>query len=117
MLSYEFYKVLHLTMIFSFLVCVAIQFTASESTKLVKILTGVTSFFILVAGMGLLARIGISHGQAFPGWATTKIVLWLVMAAGAPILGKRLKAHRQKALVGFVVLSALAAYFAINKPF
>ncbi|PIP95916.1 MAG: hypothetical protein COW00_01625 [Bdellovibrio sp. CG12_big_fil_rev_8_21_14_0_65_39_13] len=116
-MSYEFYKVLHLAMIFIFIGSAAFQFASTTAQKSVKIATGVTSFLILVGGMGLLARIGISHGAGFPGWVWAKMAIWLVIAAATPILGKRLVNNRGMALVGIIGLMIMAAYLAVNKPF
>lgn len=116
-MSYEFYKLLHLIMIMSFIVLVAIQMTQNENSKLIKILSGVSSFFILVAGMGLLARIGVSHGAGFPAWVWIKMVIWLALAVAAPILVKRLTHKRKEAMIGVIVLASVATYMAINKPF
>jgi len=116
-MSYEFYKVLHLAMIFIFLGSAAFQFASSAAQKSVKIATGVTSFMILVGGMGLLARIGISHGAGFPGWVWAKMAIWLIISAATPILAKRLTNNRGMALFGIIVLLIIAAYLAVNKPF
>ncbi|MCO4793645.1 MAG: hypothetical protein KC493_08040 [Bacteriovoracaceae bacterium] len=112
-MSYEFYKSLHLLMIFSFLVLGTLNLV-TQPTKLVKIGTGVTSFLIMVAGMGLLARIG----SGFTGWVIVKAVIWLLLAGLIPVAGKRFSEKgKQMTLVAIVALSAIAAFFAINKPF
>lgn len=116
-MSYEFYKVLHLAMIFIFLGSAAFQFATTATQKSVKIASGVASFMILVGGMGLLARIGISHGAGFPGWVWAKMAIWLVISAAAPILSKRLTQNRGMALMGIILLMIIAAYLAVSKPF
>ena len=116
-MSYEFYKVLHLAMVFIFIGSAAFQFASTVTSKNVKIATGVTSFMILVGGMGLLARIGVSHGAGFPGWVWAKMVIWLIISAATPILAKRLVNNRQFAFIGIIGLMILAAFFAVNKPF
>ncbi len=115
-MSYEFYKILHLFMIFSFLVFSVLNLTTVPS-KLVKIGNGVVSFLILVAGMGLLARIGISHGEGFPTWVILKMVIWLLLAVLIPVAGKRFpEAGKKGTLVAMVILSSVAAALAITKP-
>ena len=116
-MSYEFYKFLHLFMIFSFLVLGTLNLTTVPS-KMVKIGNGVVSFLILVAGMGLLARIGVSHGEGFPTWIILKIVIWLLLVILIPVAGKRFSDKGKKAsLWALVILSTAAAILATNKPF
>lgn len=116
-MSYEFYKFLHLFMIFSFLVLGTLNLTTVPS-KIVKIGNGVVSFLILVAGMGLLARIGFSHGDGFPTWVILKMVIWLLLTVLIPVAGKRFPESGKKAtLVALVLLSTVAAVLATNKPF
>ncbi len=118
MLSYEFYKVLHFVSIFFFIAGISATFLMKPAPKFIKIITGIASFLILVGGMGLLARIGFSHGGgAWPAWVQAKVGIWLVLAAGAPILGKRIKSdsHRPIFWVVSLLLAGVAAYSAVMK--
>ena len=118
MLSYEFYKVLHISMAFLMLGMLGASFFTEQPSKKVKIFTGVASLFILVGGMGLLARLGVSHSGGWPGWAMAKVVLWLILAVSAPILSKKVPApKRGYVFVGLFVVAAAAAGIAITKPF
>ena len=116
MLSYEFYKILHYAMIFLFFGSVGASFLGREKTKHTKILTGISSFFIFVAGMGLLARLGVSHKEAWPTWAYAKLAIWLLLSALVPILSKRVKQSYILFYV-FIGLGVFAGYVALNKPF
>ena len=116
MFSYQVYKLIHLASIFMFLSTMGASFFLNEKGKLIKILSGVSSFLILVGGMGLLARLGVSHGEPFPFWVLLKIGLWLSLAMLGPILAKRLKSMRALVLIGFLSLAGIAAYAAIYKP-
>lgn len=116
MLSYDFYKVLHYTMIILFFSSVGAAFLGGEKTKHIKILTGVSSFFIFVAGMGLLARLGVKHNEGWPAWAYIKLAVWVFVSAAAPIISKRVK-KSYPIFYGFVGLGVVAAYVAVNKPF
>lgn len=118
MLSYEFYKVLHFASIFFFIAGMSATFLLKPAPKFIKIITGIASFFILVGGMGLLARIGFSHGQgAWPAWVQAKVGIWLVLAIGVPVLGKRIKSdsHRPAVWVLALLLAVIAAYSAVVK--
>ncbi len=116
MFSYQVYKLVHLASIFMFLSTMGASFFLNEKGKLIKILSGISSFLILVGGMGLLARLGVSHGEPFPFWVISKIGIWLGLAILAPVLAKRLKSMRHLAFLGLWLLAAVAAYFAIYKP-
>ena len=114
-MSYEFYKVLHVFMIVLFVGSIAVQFFMETSPKSAKIISGVSSFLIFVAGMGLLARIGVSHGEGWPLWVKLKVGLWIAVAALGPILAKRLKSNRQFGYYGILVLIFVAVYAAVTK--
>ena len=116
MLSYEFYKVMHFSMIFLFFGSVGAAFLGQEKTKHIKILTGISSFLILVAGMGLLARLGVSHKEGWPAWAYAKLAIWVGLSALAPILSKRVK-KSYSIFYAFIGLGIFAGYIAVNKPF
>lgn len=116
-MSYEFYKVLHVASIFFFISGISIGLLSDNESKGLKIITGATSFLILVAGMGLLARIGVSHGQAFPGWIVAKVLFWAILAIGGPVVIKRFPDFRRPAYGVFMALLVLSALFAIYKPF
>lgn len=115
MLSYEFYKVLHLVCIILFVGAMAGQFFNDSSKKSLKIISGVTSFLIFVGGMGLLARLGIKHGTGWPVWVWVKVVVWIMVSALGPILAKRLKGNRALAYYGILVLITVAIYSAVTK--
>lgn len=74
-IPYEFYKFLHLLslIIFFSLFFKLINNDFSKKTKL-KI-QFFLSLLIFSAGMGLMARLGFRHGEAFPGWVKIKIGL------------------------------------------
>ncbi len=117
MLPYEFYKLLHVGSLFFFLAGATLSFFHPLNPKWNKILTGITSFLIFVAGMGLMARIGVGHGAAWPLWIKAKVAIWLFMAIGAPVLAKRARNHQVAAYFFMLFLATLAAWFATFKPF
>lgn len=113
MFSYELYKIIHLTSLMVVFTSMAIQLVGEKDIKLLKILKGIGTLLILVSGMGLLARIGVSHG-GMPTWAMLKIVIWLVLAVGLPVVGKRFRQHGYAAywvaMALFVVASVIVNY-------
>ena len=67
MFSYEFYKVIHFASILAFVVALGFSFSTTAPAKWTKIMIGVAGVLIFVAGMGLLARLDIGHGDD-PSW-------------------------------------------------
>jgi len=118
-MSYEFYKMLHFIGIF--LVFLSIGGTVVKSQmqapsdtfkKLLMINHGVGLLLLLVAGFGLLARLGIG----FPGWVIVKIVIWLVLGALVVVIRRN---PGQSTIWWYLALAFgfIAAYLAVYKPF
>ncbi|ATH08391.1 hypothetical protein BIY24_10655 [Halobacteriovorax marinus] len=117
MISYEVYKVIHLLCILLTVAGLAVGYYSTQP-KHIKIISGITSLLILVSGMGLLARLGVSHGEGFPGWVMVKMMIWLIIAVAGPVLAKRLSSSlKPKAFWGLILLFFIAIYFAVNKSF
>jgi len=86
------------------------------NSKWPKIIGGISSLFILVTGMGLIARLGFKHNEAFPTWLWAKMALWLILSAAGPIFSKRLTGNSR--VVGFLIIlliAVTAVVFAIYK--
>jgi uncharacterized membrane protein SirB2 len=81
-------------------------------------MTGISSFIILVGGMGLLARLGISHKEGWPLWAYLKLGFWLIIVALVPILSKKIQhsQHRKYILVLILGLVFIQTCIIIYKP-
>ena len=77
---------------------------------------GLGTFLILLGGFGMLARLGIVHGTAWPAWVWAKVGIWAVLGAGA-FLPFRFPRTALPIMVLSPVLGGLAAYMAIYKPF
>jgi hypothetical protein len=121
-MSYEFYKVLHVFSIL--LVYVALGGASylggqgapkgSSQRRFIAITHGVGLTLVLVAGFGLLARLGLAR-EAFPLWIWGKLALWVVTGAGIA-LSLRLQNLSKVFAVLFPVLGATAAALAVFKP-
>ncbi|HRK02225.1 MAG TPA: hypothetical protein PLH57_06125 [Oligoflexia bacterium] len=122
MISYQIYKLMHLTgilMIFLGLGGVAMHAInggprAHRWKRGVALTHGVGMLLTLVGGFGLLARLGMAANM--PGWAYAKIVIWLGLG-GALALFIRKQSCAKKAWFGVLVLGLAAAYLANYKPF
>ena len=118
-MSYEFYRVLHVVgIILLFTSLGTLTATAGSSKKnfqrIAGIAHGVALVIVLVAGFGLLARLGMFG--SIPTWAWIKLFLWL--ALGMVIIP--LKRKPELGLVvwtGLPIIGAIAAWLAITKPF
>ncbi len=121
-MPYEVYKVLHILGVMLLFVALggAAMHGINGGTKednagrgLVAASHGSALVIILVAGFGLLAKLGMA--SSMPLWVILKLVIWLLMGGVLVILNKQPKAA--KALwFALPVLGALAAYLAVTKP-
>jgi hypothetical protein len=123
MLSYEIYKLFHLFGIIMLFVSVGgIMLyalnggTKADNTwrKTAAITHGIGLVFILVAGFGLLARVGMSW--PWPGWVFVKLIIWLVLGGVTGLIYK-LSSRGQWLWYVVILLGVIAAYMAIFKPF
>ncbi len=122
-MGYHAYKVLHLlgvVFLFTSLGGMAVLGMTGNfkrgavGRRLAVISHGVALAIILVAGFGLLARLGLMAG-GIPGWAWLKVGIWLLM--GAAVVGLKRSAGAAR-LLWFVLplLGAAAAWLAVAKP-
>jgi hypothetical protein len=83
--------------------------------KPIAIVHGLALFVILLGGFGMMARMGVAHG-GFPGWIWGKLAIWLFLGL-AIVLPYRVAASAKPLAFVVPTLGALAAWFAIFKPF
>jgi hypothetical protein len=123
MLSYEIYKLFHLFGIIMLFVSVGgiMLYALNGGTKVdntwrktAAITHGIGLVFILVAGFGLLARVGMSW--PWPGWVFVKLIIWLVLGGVTGLIYK-LSSRGQWLWYVVILLGVIAAYMAIFKPF
>lgn len=124
MISYSVYRVVHLVGIFIlFVILGGMSYGAARadtrgaiSRGLAMALHGIGIFIVLLGGFGLLARLGIMHGMAWPGWVWAKLGIWILLGA-AVVIPKRKPEWGGALLVLLPILGGLAAWLAIFKPF
>jgi uncharacterized membrane protein SirB2 len=106
MFSYEFYKVIHLSSLMFLFSSLSVQLLG-QKRKIFKILTGIATLFTLVSGMGLMARLGIGHGETWPLWIFVKLSIWLIVGIGGVIVAKRFPK------LGFVTYFVMMSLFIV----
>ena len=120
---YNFYRVLHLVgVILVFLslggalalVANGVSKDQNEWRKRIAISHGIGLVLLLVAGFGMLARLGI--GGNLPAWAWIKLLIWLLMGASLTLAYKLTK---KGDLIWYsaITLGALAALLGVTKAF
>ncbi len=120
-MPYEVYKILHLIGIFMVMISLGGVTTYAMNggdkndnrfRKALGITHGVGLLIVLVAGFGLLARLGIG----WPGWVFVKLIIWVIFG-GFSAVAYRLGSKGQGLWYVLIVIGALAAYLAVMKPF
>lgn len=84
----------------------------SLTRRLTTAAHGLGLLLVLVAGFGMLARLG---GSAMGGWVVIKLGIWLVLGAAAAVTYRRPQFARALFVI-VPLLAALAAIVAITKP-
>ena len=117
MLSYHAYKFIHLIGVFLVLMSLGGQLVRMESSTWRKYLTishGVGLLLLVLAGFGLLARLGV--GWPWPIWIVVKGVVWVFFGL-TPIFLKRGYLSTTMGWWAVLCLAGLSAYLATFKPF
>lgn len=117
MFSYHDYKIVHVFFVILMLTSFSAQLFASEKKKFLSIFSGLATLMVLVGGMGLMARLGIGHGESWPLWIKLKMGLWLILSIGLPVVIKRMKRFASMGYTVMIILTLLAVYSAVTKPF
>lgn len=114
-MSYQFYKILHISCIVIFFSTFAMSAVRAKKHKPTIIINGIALVLILVSGFGLIARIGISHGSGWPLWLNLKVAIWLVVGSIGHVAMKRFPQHLPKVFWGSIGLLVAASYLANYK--
>jgi hypothetical protein len=124
-MSYVAYKLVHIFGLFMLFVALAGMAThaaaghrkeENSSYRMLLVLHGLGALIALTGGFGLMARIGLTHGEIFPGWIWSKLVLWVLLGA-VIALPYRSRPMARSLLVALPFLGLLGAYLANYKPF
>lgn len=124
MISYEVYKVVHLVGIlalFAALGGVAVHAVnggtreTNAARRAVAGIHGLALLVILVAGFGLMARLGLVS-EGWPLWIYGKLAIWLTALLLLALPYRRPALARPVLVVGLPILALLAAWLAVFKP-
>ena len=121
-MSYPFYLVLHLVGVFLIVVSlggITLHMMNGGTRefamrKWVGATHGLGLLIALIAGFGLLAKLGIGH-DGLPVWVIGKLVIWLILG-GMPAFIYRKSNLAKLNWVLIFVLAGFAAYLAAFKP-
>jgi uncharacterized membrane protein SirB2 len=120
-MSFLAYKVLHLIGVLLLFVSlggllglrmVPAPQASEAASRLLRMLHGVALLVILVAGFGLMARLGLL--ATWPAWIWIKLVLWLVFGAMVVAI-RRAEGLARALLLLLPLLGGLAAWAAVYK--
>ncbi len=108
-MSYGFYHIIHILCLVSIVSGFTLVLKGENAGKAPKVITGISSFLLLVSGMGLLAK----TGGAFETWVILKLCVWLALAVMVPVTAKRFP--EKKGLVFKIALGLVAvAVYAVS---
>lgn len=116
-MSYNFYKILHLSGIFLIFLSfggIYINSVVSEKKKWLLAFNGIGLTLALVGGFGLLARLEIITN--WPMWVWAKLIIWVIFAILPSISIRKKVDPKVMTLITFVI-GVLAIYLANMKPF
>lgn len=91
------------------------QGQGAEGERWLKLLHGMALLMAIVAGFGMLARLGQASPATWPAWAWLKLALWAALGA-APVLIKRAERLAGLLLVLLPLLGLFGALLVLYKP-
>ncbi len=116
MISYENYKMIHVLMVVIMFSFFAVQIFSSEKVKKAAMWSGIASVLLLVSGMGLLARIGVSHTEGWPSWVIIKMIAWALIVIATPMIIKRAPSFKGKWFGVMILILLTILYMVQYKP-
>ena len=124
-MPHHVYNTIHLISLFALLLSLGANalfahFSSKEEDKgtyvSIMIFHGVAMFGVLLGGFGMLAKRPVSGDGSWPTWLIVKLVIWVLLGAMVAF-NRRVKAPWLVKGALSVVLSAVAVYMVIYRPF
>ncbi|MBD65008.1 MAG: hypothetical protein CME62_07360 [Halobacteriovoraceae bacterium] len=115
-MEYGAYKIIHVVSIVLFFSIYGMAASRGSVKKIETIVTGILLVLILVGGFGLMARLGIPHGD-WPLWIKAKFAIWFIIGATGHLVLKRFPQFAMKYFwisVGLLTLASYMANYKIN---
>ena len=110
MISYPIYKFLHLIGLMLLMYSIGgLEAGGEERRKRYTIINGVALFFMILAGFGMTARLGIAASQ---WWVVCKISVWVLVGAWPALLKRKPELGRKLSPL-LLLLAAGAAYLGV----
>lgn len=115
MLNYHDLKVLHIFMIALMFISISVSIYNPEKV-IHKIVTGIATLTVLITGVILLDRFGISHKGPYPTWVLVKVGIWLAVSIITPIVTKRFAKFSKFLYWPWLFVMLIAISMAVYKP-
>ena len=112
-MPYQLYQIIH---VLSLLLLTGLGFAliATDNDKPLRKFYGIFSFLVLLGGFGLMAKLGYTF-KANP-WISVKLVMWILLAVGLPIVLKRLSLSKPVLMLSYGVILFIAVYSVYLRP-
>lgn len=110
-MPYGFYHVLHLICLVFMVSSFTLLLKRDSNPKLVQIISGISSLFLFVSGMGLLAKAKFG----LEPWVIGKLGIWLILAILVPVTAKRFPNKKAAVYSLAMTLVSIAIYLVSTK--
>lgn len=112
-MSVMVYHVGHLCALMVMVLSMGGLLTATNRSKRLSMLFGISSLLVLVAGFGMLHRL---HYDLSAKWVMGKLLIWLCLSVGVPVVVRRFP-HLKTPVLGVAAgLLMVAVWLAVVKP-
>lgn len=115
MLNYHDLKVIHIFAVAVFFISMSVSMYTPDKV-LHKIVTGMGSLIVLVTGIILLDRFGISHKGPYPTWVIVKMGIWLAISVITPIVIKKFTKFAKLLYWPWLFIMLIGISMAVYKP-
>ena len=87
-MTYSFYKFVHLAGMMGLFLAFGSMLAGNAHRTFTSILHGISLVAMVVAGFGMLAKMGILKGMP-PSWVLVKLLIWLLFGALMAVIRRR----------------------------